>query len=169
MPASRPGSPPAGYAVYAFDLRGHGRSAGPRVAPDDWLDYVDDLDRFLASVEAREFGKKVFLFGHSMGGAIAALTAEQHRPALAGLILSGPTGPDRRATAADRGDARFRGLHDAELSGAEAPEQRLLFRDPANEQVMDRDELISQPPAPAKDRGRPGRRHARGSGPASIG
>src|SRR5512138_780419 len=28
----------AGYGVYAFDLRGHGRSAGPRVAPDAWLD-----------------------------------------------------------------------------------------------------------------------------------
>ena len=69
-----------GYAVYAFDLRGHGRSAGPRVAPDDWTDYVDDLDRFLATVEQREPGKPVFLFGHSMGGAIAARTAELHQP-----------------------------------------------------------------------------------------
>src|SRR2546421_1679313 len=59
-----------GYAVFAFDLRGHGRSEGPRVAPDDWNDYVDDLDRFLATVEQRVPGKPVFLFGHSMGGAI---------------------------------------------------------------------------------------------------
>ena len=55
----------AGYAVYAFDLRGHGRSAGPRVAPADWQDYVSDLDAFLARVEQREPGKPVFLFGHS--------------------------------------------------------------------------------------------------------
>src|ERR1700733_16254608 len=43
-----------GYAVYAFDLRGHGRSAGPRVAPGRWTDYVDDLDRFLTRAEAAE-------------------------------------------------------------------------------------------------------------------
>src|SRR5438477_8522749 len=48
-----------GFAVYAFDLRGHGRSAGPRVAPRAWNDYVDDLDRFLGDVEKREPGKPV--------------------------------------------------------------------------------------------------------------
>jgi serine/threonine protein kinase len=67
-----------GFSVYAFDLRGHGRSAGPRVAPDRWTDYVDDLDRFLTRVQQREPGKPVFLFGHSMGGAIAARAAEVH-------------------------------------------------------------------------------------------
>ena len=48
-----------GYTVYAFDLRGHGRSAGPRVAPEHWTDYVDDLDRFLTEVEARVPGKPI--------------------------------------------------------------------------------------------------------------
>src|SRR5262249_26125750 len=56
----------AAYSVYAFDLRGHGRSAGPRAAPEAWTDYVDDLDRFLTYVEQREPGKPVFVFGHSM-------------------------------------------------------------------------------------------------------
>jgi alpha-beta hydrolase superfamily lysophospholipase len=79
-----------GFSVYAFDLRGHGHSSGARVAPDDWTDYVGDLDRFLTMVEQREPGKPVFLFGHSMGGAIAARTAEIHQPRIAGLILSGP-------------------------------------------------------------------------------
>src|SRR5690242_3239652 len=27
------------FAVFAFDLRGHGRSSGPRVAPAHWTDY----------------------------------------------------------------------------------------------------------------------------------
>lgn len=80
----------AGYSVYAFDLRGHGRSSGPRVAPGRWWDYVDDLDRFLAGVEVREPGRPVFVLGHSMGGTIAAGAAIQHRPPVAGLILSAP-------------------------------------------------------------------------------
>ena len=47
----------AGYSVYAFDLRGHGRSSGKRVAPGRWWRYVDDLDRFLSTLETREPGR----------------------------------------------------------------------------------------------------------------
>jgi acylglycerol lipase len=54
------------------------------------MDYVDDLDRFLTHVEQVAPGKPVFLFGHSMGGAVATLAAERHAPKLAGLVLSGP-------------------------------------------------------------------------------
>src|SRR5215831_8976925 len=131
----------AGYTVYAFDLRGHGRSAGPRVAPADWLDYVDDLDRFLTTVEQREPGKPVFLFGHSMGGAIAARTAEVHQPKLAGLILSGP------AIAIDAPPLQ---LAAARMTGTLTPKFPALSldnhdfsSDPANAAAMDKDELIS--------------------------
>lgn len=141
----------AGYSIYAFDLRGHGRSAGPRVAPRDWNDYVDDLDRFLTLVEQREPGKKLFLFGHSMGGEIAARTAEVHRPALAGLILSG---------AALEVDASPLLLAGTRLGAALAPgapglslDNKDFSSDPHNAAVMDKDELISQPPAPTRTAG----------------
>lgn len=78
------------FNVHAFDLRGHGRSAGPRVAPARWEHYVDDLDRFLSDVEQREPGRPIFVFGHSMGGTIATLAAIRHRPRIAGVILSAP-------------------------------------------------------------------------------
>jgi acylglycerol lipase len=138
----------AGYDVYAFDLRGHGRSAGPRVAPAHWLDYIDDLDRFLTAVEAREPGRKVFLFGHSMGGAIATLTAIRHRPQVAGLVLSGP------ALAVDAPPLVVAGTR---LAGALAPNAPALgldnhdfSSDPAAAKAMDDDPLVSQPPAPAR-------------------
>jgi alpha-beta hydrolase superfamily lysophospholipase len=138
----------AGYVVYAFDLRGHGRSAGPRVAPDEWTDYVDDLDRFLTTVEQREPGKPVFLFGHSMGGAIAARTAEVHQPALAGLALSGP------ALAIDAPPLLIAATR---MSGFLTPSFPALAldnhdfsSDPANAAAMDKDELVSNPPAPAR-------------------
>jgi acylglycerol lipase len=133
-----------GYAVYAFDLRGHGRSAGPRVAPDDWNDYVDDLDRFLALVQAREPGSPIFLFGHSMGGAIAARTAEVHQPRLAGLILSGP------ALAIDAPPLL---IPFTRIAPPDFPALKLDNRDfssdPSAAAAMARDPLISQPPGPA--------------------
>ena len=64
-----------GFAVYAMDLRGHGRSDGDRVAIRSFDQYLDDLRLLLSRVAAREPGKPLFLFGHSMGGTIAALLA----------------------------------------------------------------------------------------------
>ena len=137
-----------GYSVWAFDLRGHGQSAGPRVAPDHWSDYVDDLDRFLTRVEKAEPGKPIFVFGHSMGGAIAARTAEIHQPAIAGLALSGP------ALAIDAPPLL---LAATRMSGALMPQFPALkldnhdfSSDPAAGAAMDNDPLVSQPPAPAK-------------------
>ena len=79
-----------GYAVYAFDLRGHGKSAGDRVTIDSFDDYLGDLDKVLAQVRTREPGKPIFLFGHSMGGCIVTLYTLRNKPNLKGLILSGP-------------------------------------------------------------------------------
>src|SRR5262249_50548712 len=60
-----------GYAVYALDHRGHGRSEGKRA-------FVDRLDRAAADAgtligiaRSEQPGVRVFLLGHSMGGAIA--------------------------------------------------------------------------------------------------
>ena len=50
-----------GFAVYAADLRGHGRSEGTRVWVDSFDDYVDDLDVFMKRVQDKEPGRPVFL------------------------------------------------------------------------------------------------------------
>lgn len=79
-----------GYAVYAMDLRGHGKSAGDRILIRSFDQYTADLELFLDRVRAHQPGKPLFLFGHSMGGAIVALFAVTRRPNLRGLILSAP-------------------------------------------------------------------------------
>ncbi len=89
-----------GYAVEAFDLRGHGKSPGRRAFVRSFDEYLADLNAVLADVRQRHPGRPLFLLGHSMGGSIVALFAvRQHdvaeafqpRPSgIAGIILSGP-------------------------------------------------------------------------------
>ena len=80
-----------GYAVHVYDLRGHGRSGGPRGHLGRFTDYLDDTAVFLDAVRQEQPGRPLYLLGHSLGGLIAAAFVED-RPAdvLAGLILSSP-------------------------------------------------------------------------------
>jgi len=55
-----------GYAVYALDHRGHGKSEGERVYVEQFSDYVDDLKTFYDIIRKENPGKKIFLVGHSM-------------------------------------------------------------------------------------------------------
>jgi lysophospholipase len=89
---------PEGYAVYAPDHRGHGRSDGERVKVDDFHDYVKDLKTFFDIVRKENPKSKIFLIGHSMGSVIALLYAIEYQKELAGLVTSGggltrPTDP----------------------------------------------------------------------------
>lgn len=78
------------YAVYTMDLRGHGRSSGDRVLVRSFDEYLNDVEVLLDRVAACQPGKPVFLFGHSMGGAIVARLAIARRPKVRGVILSAP-------------------------------------------------------------------------------
>lgn len=80
---------PAGYAVYALDHRGHGRSDGERVQVDHFDDYLADLKTFFDQVRRENPDRRIYLLGHSMGAAISTVYAARYQQELAGLILSG--------------------------------------------------------------------------------
>lgn len=80
----------AGYTVWAFDVRGHGRSAGGRVNFERFDDLLDDLDAFLRVVRTEEPNRKLFLFGHSLGGLVTSLYTLERKPAIEGLVLASP-------------------------------------------------------------------------------
>ncbi|MEM9266773.1 MAG: alpha/beta fold hydrolase [Cyanobacteria bacterium P01_F01_bin.13] len=62
---------PDGYALYAYDLRGHGQSPGQRGYISRWSEYRDDLAHFIAMVQQQHPTVPCFLLSHSLGGIIA--------------------------------------------------------------------------------------------------
>jgi acylglycerol lipase len=137
-----------GYAVYAFDLRGHGRSEGMRVFTSSFDDYLADLGIFLERVKKSEPGVTPFLFGHSMGGAIATLYAMGHGAELRGLVLSG---------AALQSDVSGATATGTKIVAAVTPHAGVFqldlddfSRDPATVWEGRVDPLVYQEPAPAR-------------------
>lgn len=80
----------AGWAAYALDHRGHGRSEGPRADVEslDWM--LADIDVVVDQAMDHDGGRKPVLLGHSMGGGVAAAFALEHQQRLTALVLSGP-------------------------------------------------------------------------------
>ena len=79
-----------GYAVYAIDLRGHGKSEGERVFVGSFLEYLRDVELFLVHVRAQQPDRPVFLVGFSLGGTIAATLAARGLADVRGLVLVAP-------------------------------------------------------------------------------
>jgi alpha-beta hydrolase superfamily lysophospholipase len=79
-----------GYAVYAADHQGHGRSEGVQAYVERFEEYTDALVKFSELVQKGQKDKPLFLIGHSMGGLIGALYLISHQDKLKGAILSGP-------------------------------------------------------------------------------
>lgn len=81
----------AGHPAAALDLRGFGQSGGPRAFVKRFDDYRDDLNAVAAQVLCLAGGERLHLFGHSMGGLVAAsAAADGSVPGLASLTLSSP-------------------------------------------------------------------------------
>ncbi len=82
---------PRGYALFGFDLPGHGKSFGRRVHVHRFKDYTDTVDRCLSMVRTSFPDIPLFLIGHSMGGLIAATYLLEHQDRPAAAVLSAPS------------------------------------------------------------------------------
>lgn len=76
----------SGYAVYALDLRGRGKSDGERFYVENVADYVSDVAATVALAKSRHPGLPVFLLGHSAGGVVSSVYVLENPTALAGFI-----------------------------------------------------------------------------------
>lgn len=80
----------AGFAVIAYDLRGHGLSRGPRGHCPSFESFLDDLHRVHEEGARRFPGLPNFLFGHSLGGMITLGYALARDGGLRGAIVNAP-------------------------------------------------------------------------------
>lgn len=88
----------AGYAVYAQDLPGHGRSAASIAAlghvadRDSWPLMLSAVHSVRAHIEQTHPGLPLVLFGHSMGSFIAQQHLVEHGAGLTAAVLSSTSG-----------------------------------------------------------------------------
>lgn len=79
-----------GFATFAVDLRGHGKSPGPRGHVDKWSQWTEDAAAFVGHVEGIA-GGEVVPVGHSFGGVTLLSTVLADRlPGTRRFILSSP-------------------------------------------------------------------------------
>lgn len=78
-----------GYAVAAFDLRGHGESEGTRAYVESFAEFVDDIQEIVESGIVRTDLPWV-LYGQSMGGLILTHYLAEDRPHPNAAVLSAP-------------------------------------------------------------------------------
>ena len=80
----------AGYVLLGFDLRGHGKSGGPRGHTPSYDTLLDDIGRLLDEAAARYPGLPRFLYGQSLGGNLVLNYALRRKPAIAGVVATSP-------------------------------------------------------------------------------
>ena len=80
-----------GYAINAFDLRGHGRTGGPRGHASSYDLLMKDIDGHLADTRARFPGLPLILYGHSFGGAqVLRYVLERNDTGIRAVVASSP-------------------------------------------------------------------------------
>jgi acylglycerol lipase len=127
---------PKGYAIYALDHRGHGRSDGERVRVKKFTDYLKDLKTFFDIIRDKNPAGKIFLVGHSMGAAISTAFVLRQQHELAGLILSG-------------GGIVTKDMGLPQRIPGEPLDTAFLSRDPAVIEAYENDPLVYRGPIPA--------------------
>lgn len=87
-----------GYAVYAKDHRGHGKTAGDLdnvgffAHENGWRTVVDDMHQLTGIIRKENPKVPVFLFGHSMGSMLGRHYAFLYGKDIDGFIVSGTSG-----------------------------------------------------------------------------
>ncbi len=77
-------------AVTALDLPGHGRSEGKRGHFESYDAIMQDIQSLLQNTSNKYPGLPIFLYGHSLGGALVLYFGYTQKAALQGLIVTSP-------------------------------------------------------------------------------
>ena len=79
----------AGYALFGFDLRGHGQTGGPRGHFPSLDVVMQDIRQFVAFQKQNHPNIPVFLYGHSLGGLLTLSYVIKNPEGIKGVIVTG--------------------------------------------------------------------------------
>jgi acylglycerol lipase len=122
-----------GFAVYALDHRGRGKSEGERFYVEKFSDWLEDVDKLADIARSENAGIPVYMLGHSVGGVIASSYVFEHQTEIAGLICE--------SFAFDVGLPELAQL---------ALKNEIFSRDPKVVEQMNNDPLIANEKQPAE-------------------
>ena len=137
-----------GFAAYALDLRGRGKSEGERFYVEEFSDYLGDVDLLVQTARAENPGLPVYVLGHSAGGVIASSYVFENQDKISGLICESfafDVGLPHLVQLALQGVSYLTPhLHVFSLNNAD------FSRDPAAVEAMNNDPLIAKESQPAE-------------------
>jgi acylglycerol lipase len=137
-----------GFAAYALDLRGRGRSDGDRFYIDSMSEFVQDVATVVSLAKLRHPGLPTFLLGHSAGGVVSCLYVLEHQDELAGFICESFA---FQVPAPDFAIAALKGLsHLAPHAHVLKLHNEDFSRDPAMVKAMNDDPLIANETQPTR-------------------
>lgn len=137
------------YAVYALDHRGHGRSGGKRAMVDRMARAVADVDTLIGIARREQPDLKLFLLGHSMGGAISLEYALEHEERIDGLVLSAPAAALDVASPLELVAGRVLSVV-APGAGVFPVDSSTISRDPEVVRAYDEDPMVFHKKLPAR-------------------
>jgi acylglycerol lipase len=79
-----------GFGIVAVDTYGHGQTTGKRGHADSMESYMEQITHLLDLAKQTIPNKPVFLYGHSMGGALVLNYLFRYKPVINGLIATAP-------------------------------------------------------------------------------
>lgn len=137
-----------GFASYALDHRGRGKSEGERFYVEELSDWLGDLDKLVDIARSENPGLPVFVMGHSAGGVIASSYVYEHQDEIDGLICHSfafDVGLPHLVQLALEGIGKLLPhVHVFSLNNAD------FSRDPAHVERMNNDPLIHKESQPAE-------------------
>jgi alpha-beta hydrolase superfamily lysophospholipase len=140
------------FLVYAFDLRGHGKSSGKRGFILDWDEYRNDLHAFRKLVATEVPELPLFIVGHSIGGVIVLDYTLDYSEGLAGLIAISPA-ISYEVTPSERLLITLMGKLKPDYSIVKTGNSQVLTKDPEELDRLAADELRHDVVTPGLGRG----------------
>ena len=137
-----------GFAGYALDHQGRGKSEGERFFVEKFSNWVDDVNTLAGIARSENPGLPVFVLGHSAGGLIASTYTFEHQQDVSGLICESwayDVGLPNLVQLAFEGVARL-----APHLPLYTLKNEIFSRDPKVVEEMNNDPLINKEKEPAE-------------------